>query len=191
MKTFQQFLTEALNQDSNSYDSVLKAILPKTIGMRGYDTKVLYKELKKHFPKERFFFAANGADGDDYGYNFICVTQDADSDVEDVTDYEILYSILDVANIYDPQSFFDINKGKSDIHGDITDGNFEFFEENFLDDVDSYELQEPSIYNWLDSLYDENDPIKLPKLWVQKLIKTKYLTKDDIKKYNIKLVDKI
>ena len=191
MKTFQQFLTEALNQDSSSYNSILKAVMPKTIGMRGYDTKILYKELKKRFPKERFFFAASGAYGDDYGYNFICMTKDTESDVEDITDYEILYSIFDVTNIYDPQSFFKLNKGKYDIHGNITNGNFEFFEENFLDNVNEYELQEPSITNWLEELYDENKPIELPKLWVQKLIKTKYLTKDDIKEYNIKLVDNI
>ena len=207
MKTFQQFLTEALSQDSKddlammseseqkkALKSVLESVLSKTIGMRGYDTKVLYKELKKRYPNTRLFFGVDAALGDDYGYNYILTSKDKTTKLEDIKDYIILYEIFDQTDIYDPQAFYEGNKGKSDIHADAYYMKYSFGRDldYFIDDVNDDNLQDPTLKDWLYEISEDgSEEVKLPKLWVQKLIKTKYLTKDDIKEYNIKLVDKI
>ena len=207
MKTFQQFLTEALNQDSKddlammseseqkkALKSILESVLSKTIGMRGYDTKVLYKELKKRYPNTRLFFGVDAALGDDYGYNYILTSKDKTTKLEDIKDYIILYEIFDQTDIYDPQAFYEDNKGKSDIHVDAYYMKYSFGRDldYFIDDVNDDNLQDPTLKDWLYEISEDgSEEVKLPKVWAQKLIKTKYLTKDDIKEYNIKLVDKI
>ena len=176
-------------------EQIKKAVLPKTIGMRGYDTKILYKELKKRYPNTRFFFASDAAMGDDFGYNYILATNEKTGSAEDVKQAVSLYGVYDQTDIYNPENFYDDNKGASDIHGFINVGDSEM-RGTFTDDVDDEFLQEPTLDTWLDGYAEaveegDMDSIKLPKIWVQKLIKAKYLTKADINKYHIELVDHI
>lgn len=214
MKTFSEFLTEAL-QTNNSNDDLVSIItkltnkqvklsqvksklekilneikakvLPKTIGVRGHDTEILLDYLNKHYALN-FVTGIGYAMGDDYGYNYILANnadyEEIDDESTDPRDYICLFGIYDIVDIYDLDTYNQIKNNKN-IHGDIVSLPDDEVEE-IVDDNNSY-LRMGSIEDWLDALSQNGEPIELSKEWANKLIKAKTLTKSMIKRYNVVL----